>query len=95
MKQLRVICKRMKTLKIWTKMISSTKMSQTKENTKVDYQLSGNREEENKLSSNLLFLIQELGSMKKSEDGKEVYIPGPTCEKGIKDMVKYCKCSLE
>lgn len=55
---------------------------------------SDNKQEENKLSSNLLFLIQELGTMKKSEDGKDVYIPGPTCEKGIKDIVKYCKCSF-
>lgn len=58
----------------------------------VNYVHAANREEENKLSSNLLFLIQELGSMKKAEDGKDVYIPGPTCEKGIKDIVKYCKC---
>jgi hypothetical protein len=32
--------------------------------------------------------------MKKSIDGKEFYIPGPTCEKAIKDLVKFIHCRL-
>ena len=43
------------------------------------------------VSRALLFLVQELGSFKKNAQGEEVYVPGPTCDKALQDLVKYCR----
>ena len=47
-----------------------------------------------RIEETLLFMIQELGSLKRDQrTDQDVYVPGPTCDKAIKDIAKYCICS--
>jgi hypothetical protein len=55
------------------------------------YEEQNDRREE-QVSRKLLFLVQELGSFKKDpKENIEVYVPGPTCDKAIKELAQKCR----
>lgn len=73
-------------------MTSLTKTVRMAARSKVGLTEADEEVREEQFTRDLLFLIQELGSLKKSADGAEVYITGATCEKAIKDIVRHIHC---